>query len=158
MAHNNETWRSPESISNVIEDFFRVIRKSDIANTQLLTISSCALDDDFTFKESESAIRKACGVDTIQSEYIRDGGCLLILFIVHLFNKIERTSRVPTMWKKGPIVPIFKGWNKTQHLRQLSLVTILYKLLGKVWYVGLMEKLYNIGVTVTIFLCIACAY
>lgn len=56
--------------------------------------------------------RKAPGPDQITYEHIIFGGELAAQVVVKLFNEIVLQGRIPYSWKKGFIVPLFKGADK----------------------------------------------
>lgn len=53
--------------------------------------------------------RKAPGFDLIKNEHIKYGGITLTLCIAVLFNAIIDSGKIPTEWKQGLIIPIYKG-------------------------------------------------
>uniref|UniRef100_A0A8W8NLN0 DED domain-containing protein n=1 Tax=Magallana gigas TaxID=29159 RepID=A0A8W8NLN0_MAGGI len=53
--------------------------------------------------------RKAPGFDIITNEHIKYGGETLTLCIVVLFNAVIDSGKIPTEWKQGLIIPIYKG-------------------------------------------------
>ncbi|XP_046570717.1 uncharacterized protein LOC124278931 [Haliotis rubra] len=55
---------------------------------------------------------KACGVDGIYYEHLKHGGSTLHYYLSELFNRIFTTGSIPSQWKKGIIIPIFKGGGK----------------------------------------------
>lgn len=56
-------------------------------------------------------LRKASGNDKLQNEHLRYGGPKVIKCVTIMFNIIIKSSYIPLEWKKGLIVPIFKGGN-----------------------------------------------
>lgn len=53
--------------------------------------------------------RKAPGFDIITNEHIKYGGETITLCIAVLFNGIIDSGKIPTDWKQGLIIPIYKG-------------------------------------------------
>ncbi|PJE77767.1 hypothetical protein CI610_03304 [invertebrate metagenome] len=99
------------------------------------------LNRNINFDEVECAIRglkfnKAPGVDLIQNEYLRYGGRTLILCLQKLFAKCLEHEHVPNVWKRGIILPIFKGGNKSRgdpaSYRPITLLCCTYKLFESV--------------------------
>ena len=81
-------------------------------------------------------LRKAPGTDGIQAEHLKYGGKSVIHYICALFNSILKVGKIPNDWKKGIIVPIYKGDNKPKHspdsYRPVSLLSCLLKVFEKI--------------------------
>lgn len=99
------------------------------------------LDSPITEYELNSAIkllkrRKAAGTDMIQNEYITHGGRRLELFLTKLFNAVLTVEYIPNDWRKGLLIPIFKGKGKCSYdmcnYRPVSLLNTVYKLFERV--------------------------
>lgn len=56
--------------------------------------------------------RKAPGPDQITYEHIIFGGNRLTSCIIKLFNSIISQGKIPSAWKQGLIVPLYKGGDK----------------------------------------------
>jgi len=80
--------------------------------------------------------RKAPGWDTVQNEHLIYGGSKLISAITTLFNTVLRNEKIPTGWKRGLLIPIYKGNGKSKHdtdsYRPVTLLPTLYKLFEKI--------------------------
>ena len=79
---------------------------------------------------------KAPGWDKIQNEHIIYGGTPILQMLLHLFNNIVDKEYTPLSWKKGIIIPIFKGQGKSRsnidHYRPVTLLPVIQKLYEKV--------------------------
>ncbi|MEW8545051.1 MAG: reverse transcriptase family protein, partial [Candidatus Thiodiazotropha sp.] len=80
--------------------------------------------------------RKAPGWDLIQNEHILLGGTTLRTVLLKLYNAILELEIVPKSWKKGLIIPIFKGQGKSrssvENYRPVTLLPVLYKIYEKI--------------------------
>lgn len=56
-------------------------------------------------------LRKACGPDKVQNEHLIHGGSAVVKCLTFLFNIITKAKN-PKQWKRGLIVPIYKGGDK----------------------------------------------
>lgn len=56
--------------------------------------------------------RKAPGPDLVTYEHLIFGGDFLNLCLVKLFNAIVYIGKIPEFWKRGFIVPLYKGGDK----------------------------------------------
>ena len=52
---------------------------------------------------------KACGVDGVKAEYLKCAGYVCAEWMVRLLNVCMSSGRVPSEWKMGCIVPLYKG-------------------------------------------------
>jgi len=69
--------------------------------------------DEFSPEEIRSAVKKlknkkVAGTCSIVSELLTTGGPAMILRLKMVFNIIWRTEVIPSDWKKGTLVPVFK--------------------------------------------------
>ena len=74
------------------------------------------LVDPFSYDEVAKCInrlhlRKAPGHDGITAEHLRHGGPYLCRFICDLFNSMIRAEYIPSNFRKGIQVPLYKGKN-----------------------------------------------
>ena len=78
---------------------------------------------------------KAGGVDFISAEHVKFGGLSLAKMLMVIFNSIAHTEYIPINFKKGIIIPLFKGGNKdptvTDNYRGITLKTIFTKMFEK---------------------------
>lgn len=79
---------------------------------------------------------KAPGIDCIQNEHLIYGGSSLYKCISLLFNSMILIGKIPTIWKKDIIVPIYKGNNKPKKspdsYRPIALLPCFMKLFEKI--------------------------
>ena len=94
-----------------------------------------------TLAEVKSAIKKlnshkACGTDGIPGELIKFGGEELCNELWKLVIKIWRLEEIPSEWKKGIIIPVFKKGDKQDCLnyRGISLLITTYKVFTRILY------------------------
>lgn len=80
--------------------------------------------------------RKALGYDLITNEHIKYGGETLTLCIAMLFNAIIDSGKIPTEWKQGLIIPIYKGAGKPKDscksYRPVALLPCIFKIFEKI--------------------------
>ena len=90
-----------------------------------------------TEREVSDAIRqlklkKAAGPDKVQNEHLKYGGATVVRFLCVLFNNVVGKGQIPSSWKQGLLVPIYKGGNKKRTLpesyRPVSLLSSVLKL------------------------------
>ena len=78
---------------------------------------------------------KATGMDEVAAEYIRSGGYVCVEWMVRLFNVCLNSGCVPSEWKVGCIVPLYKGKGdplECSKSRGISLLSVPGKLYGRV--------------------------
>ena len=68
---------------------------------------------EFTAEEIKAATRKlknnkAPGICGLTSEFLKNGGPAMILWLQMLFNLVWHSEKIPSDWKKGLLVPIYK--------------------------------------------------
>ena len=51
---------------------------------------------------------KACGVDNIINEYLKNCPVMLVSLIVKVFNIVLSSGLVPSVWCMGMIKPLYK--------------------------------------------------
>lgn len=80
--------------------------------------------------------RKAPGYDLITKEHFKYGGETLTLCIAMLFNAITDSGKIPTEWKQGLIIPIYKGAGKPKDscksYRPVALLPCIFKIFEKI--------------------------
>ena len=94
------------------------------------------LNYNFTAEEIKSEIQKlklgkACGLDLIRNEMLRNAPSDLIDIIVRLFNVILNTGLVPENWCLGAMMPLYKGKGSRSdpdNFRGITLLSCLSKL------------------------------
>jgi hypothetical protein len=80
-------------------------------------------------------IRKACGIDGIQNEYLRQLPRRPLVHLTHLINHCHRPSHFPTPWKDAKIITLPKPGKDSKfphNLRPISLLSTTGKLFEKV--------------------------
>ena len=95
-----------------------------------------------TLEEVEKACkslknRKAAGLDGVSGELMKNGGYWMKVSLCYLFNAALDQRCVPSDWRKGLIVPIFKEGDKevASNYRGITLLSIVGKL-----FVTIIEK------------------
>ena len=95
-----------------------------------------ALNVNFTTKEIADVIKKktknkACGIDMIRNEFIKNCSKDVIEVITNLFNLILDSGVIPTNWCLGTIMPLYKNKgsvNDPDNYRGINLLSCLSKL------------------------------
>jgi hypothetical protein len=114
---------------------------SNNIGSSLTNMAHPCLDQDVTYEEVRSAIKKlkkqkAPGYDRIQNEHILYGGDNLVKLLAKMFNAILKLEYIPSQWRTGTIIPIFKGKGKNEtqidSYRPVTLLPCLYKLFERV--------------------------
>lgn len=98
------------------------------------------LNRNFTVAEIIRCIKKlknnkACGIDLVINEYLKNCPQNVIVLIVNLFNLVLNTGVVPTEWGEGLIQPIFKNKgskNSANNYRGITFLCCLGKLFTSV--------------------------
>ena len=78
---------------------------------------------------------KACGVDGVKAEYLKCAGYVCAEWMVRLLNVCMSSGRVPSEWKMGCIVPLYKGKGdplECRNSRGISLLSVPAKVYGKI--------------------------
>ena len=80
---------------------------------------------------NELKIGKSPGLDQIYSEYLKAGGEPLVKALMHLFNQILTTGKVPKQFKEALIVVIDKRNSRIEcgNYRPISLLIHIYKII-----------------------------
>ena len=94
------------------------------------------LNSDFTFEFVKKVIKKlknnkACGVDNVSNEFLKNCPDTVIAVIVDIFNLVLKTGVVPTDWCIGIIQPLFKNKgsiNNPDNYRGITLLCCIGKL------------------------------
>ena len=74
-------------------------------------------------KEFKKLLGRAPGVCGIRAEMLKAGGFVVILWLRTLFCSIWSTGVIPTDWKRGLIVPIWKG-KECNNYRGVTLLSV----------------------------------
>lgn len=105
------------------------------------------LNTDITLKEIENAVKllktgKACGVDEILNEHIKNTFPLMKHVYVKLFNIVFNHGIIPDNWTIGVINPIFKNKGSSLDPSNYRPITLL-SCLGKLFTAVLNNRLQN---------------
>ena len=55
---------------------------------------------------------KACGDDGLLSEYLKEGGSVVVIWLMKILNAVIELEAVPDTLKRCLITPIYKGGGK----------------------------------------------
>ena len=107
----------------------------------------------FTFEEIRLIIKKlkngkACGLDQVRNEFIKNCPDSVITIVVKLFNLVLKTGIIPEEWCIGAIIPIYKnkGSNKDpDNYRGITLLSCVGKLFTAVLNSRLTDFLEGVG-------------
>ena len=94
------------------------------------------INKDFTFAEIKEIMKKlknnkACGIDNVINEYLKNCSDNVVCLIVDLFNLVLKSGIVPTAWCIGIIQPLYKNKgsvNDPNNYRGISLLSVIGKL------------------------------
>merc|ERR1711989_33673 len=78
---------------------------------------------------------KASGLDEVKAEYLKSGGYVCAEWMVRLLNVCLSSGSVPSEWKIGCIVPLYKGKGdrlECKNNRGISLLSIPGKVYGRI--------------------------
>ena len=94
------------------------------------------MDDELNSIISSLKSMKAPGWDGVQNEHVIYGGSALKRVMLKLFNSILLLEAVPDSWKKGLIIPIYKGHRKNRSninsYRPVTLLNTFYKMYERI--------------------------
>ena len=99
------------------------------------------LDNEVTEYELTCVISKlkkliAPGWDLIQNEHLIYGGKIVKTVLCRLYNSVMKLEVIPESWKRGVIVLVHKGHNKSksalENYRPVTLLSVILKLFEKV--------------------------
>lgn len=76
-------------------------------------------------------VSSSSGVDEINSKILKNTTSVSSVILLHIYKQSLSTSELPTDWKIGKVVPVFKSGNKHSHenYRPISLTCICCKML-----------------------------
>lgn len=149
------THSDPTDIANAFADFYQSIyQQSDndsfdqdfkhLTDTEYIRIK--AVNDtgepivisreDIPTATSSLKRRKAPGVDAITNEHILHSGNLIVECLYKLYNAVINIGHIPSQWKRGLVVPIYKGGSKPKsscnRYRPVALLPCLLKIFEKI--------------------------
>jgi hypothetical protein len=116
---------------NHIHSTKRALRQKRRELTEDILIS-----DDFEFEDALLSVKpgKAAGLDGVYPEFIKNSGRKTKKWLVHLFNDILTTGKLPKLFKQAKIIAILKpGKDGTvaSHYRPISLLSVVCKILER---------------------------
>ena len=130
-----------ESNNDSFDENFKML--TDMEYTSIKTCNnkgdpihiSCICNDIITATSSLKR-RKAPGADNITNEHVLHSGSLLADCLCKLYNAVIHAGCVPSQWKHGLIVPIYKGGSKSKNscnsYRPVALLPCIFKIFEKV--------------------------
>ena len=159
LVQNEQVLSSQDEVLNAFEVFykdicsvkqnpnydenFRQMTESKFENLKAITsqqyeqiTESEITDDELNSIISSLKSMKAPGWDGFQIEHVAYGGSALIRVIPKLLNSILLLEAVPNPWKKGLIIPIYKGHRKHRSdinsYRPVTLLNTFYKMYERI--------------------------
>lgn len=103
--------------------------------TQMRSSTYCELDVPITQEEIKYALKclkpnKACSLDAVLNEYLKESVSVLLKPLELLFNYILDKKSFPKQWTKGVIIPVFKKGDTMDpsNFRGITLVSCFGKL------------------------------
>ena len=113
------------------------------------------LDTAFTAMEIQSALvklknKKAGGPDGLTSEYLKEGGGSVVIWMMRILNAVRELEAVPDCLKCGIIIPVYKGGGKdalkVDSYRSVTLSSAIAKVLELVILERMMPILIDAGI------------
>ena len=130
---DNNDHKFDNTFKQTIEQHLTNIQKE--TNTKNSKVDKNGDTKPISTTEIRSAIKEmkmTPGHDSLKNEHIIWGGESAIMIIKILYNAILSIEHIPEAWKKGLIVPLFKGGGKPKSspdsYRPVSLLPVLNKL------------------------------
>lgn len=122
------------------EYFENLFERSDLKEEEVNDENESANVGEINMDEIVSAIKslkvgKAAGCDRITTEMLTEGGGVIASLVYLIFNKYWRCGRVPGVWAKAVILPLYKGKGSQQeckNYRGISLLSVVGKSYAKV--------------------------
>ena len=156
-ASRNDNIRHTISLE-VLKDHFSKISYSD-SNTEQVNIEvdpASITEDinmDFSTEEVKKIISKlkngkACGLDHIRNEFLKNSPDYVVKVFVDMFNIILKTGLIPQDWCIGAILPLYKNKgdkNNPDNYRGITLLSCLGKLFTSLLNHRLTLYLENVG-------------
>ena len=150
-----KTHHEPIDIANAFADFYQNIYHPSnndsfdenfkvITDMEYTRIKTCndkgdpihISRNDIITASSSLKRRKAPGADNITNEHVLHSGSLLADCLCKLYNAVINVGCVPSQWKHGLIVPIYKGGSKSKNscnsYRPVALLPCIFKIFEKV--------------------------
>ena len=125
----------------------------DTFDPRILNLSeNVEINKPFTLSEIKQVIKKlknekACGIDNIKNEYLKNCPDNVVNIIVDLFNLVLKTGIIPTDWCLGIINPLFKKGSphNVDNYRGITLLSCLGKLYTSCLYHRASDYLNAVG-------------
>ncbi len=111
----------------------------NITVTQARTVTP----NEITLALAKLKERKATGPDDVPAEALKRGGTGMTRCLARLFSLINNCECVPTQWKLGEIVPLFKGGKKDPMIFGSYRGITLNSIVGKVMEMLMLKQLEN---------------
>ena len=145
MFYNNKTYENEYEIVNTFADFFHCTyntTKIDSCSNNITTTDNEMNLEMITDKEILNAIKRiktnqSPGYDNIHPSFIKNCLHYLISPLKILFNQSIIQGKVPSIWKVGLIIPIYKK-GEVKNIKNYRPITILS------CFAKLLEHLINI--------------
>ena len=118
--------------TDVFKNYYQ--NKNVIPNSFMLN----HITENFVFKELNSLNpNKSCGIDGIQTRFLKDAAAEIKEPITHIVNLSMDTNEVPNDFKYARIKPLFKKGNRSleENYRPISILCVVCKILEKAIYV-----------------------
>jgi hypothetical protein len=84
--------------------------------------------------------KKCPGWDHISTEHLVYGGDIVVKVITCIFNHLRATFYIPSHFKKGIRIPIFKGGNKDKHNKDDHRTITLLPMVSKLYEMAMMGR------------------
>lgn len=118
---------------------------NDEENSSVSDLELHITTDEISEQLNTLKCNKAPGPDGIQNEHLKFGGNQTVKYLKTLFNSILVTEYIPSNFRHGMIVPLYKGKNKDKtspnSYRAVTLTSTLGKLFEKILLVRMQKYL-----------------
>ena len=134
--------KSEEKLGRWKSHFEKVLNVQNVVEATVFEdLEDCSETDtpQVTREEVEQAVKKhqndkAAGADEIVGELLKNGGEVMIDWLLEILQEVWRTKRVPSEWKKAILVPVHKKKDRKicDNYRGISLLSVPGKVLSLV--------------------------
>ena len=130
---------SLDALFKHFKDINNIVNDDDVDNNGELNQTESEIDTFLNSRITEEEIshvikglnsNKACGIDMILNEYLKNTLNIMLSKYVVLFNEVLTSGHVPDSWAIGKIVPIFKNKGDNTDPSEYRGITLL-SCLGK---------------------------
>ena len=148
VDHFSELAKTRLNVDGVDEDLEEFVARSKNNEENIL-------DTAFTAMEIQSALvklknKKAGGPDGLTSEYLKEGGGSVVIWMTRILNAVRELEAVPDCLKCGIIIPVYKGGGKdalkVDSYRGVTLSSVIAKVLELVILERMMPILIDAGI------------